>query len=132
MHHQDEIQYTSYELDFLKTFIVSHGMALYIGRTKSFSTRLKQHLECFYEETNTLKIRNLNESDDQEVGGDINDTSEESSVFGKRFAKINTGQWMKMNDIVVELYKFDEKELESVKRCEYYLNRLFRPILGNI
>ena len=134
-HYRDESLYSEDELNFLRTFIVNHGMPIYIGRTRNFRNRLRQHLECFEQERSTLVLSKLNEADlDPEINEeiDLNDTNLESSLFGRRLARINRDQWLKINDIYIYLYKFNDGDLSAVKRCEYYLNRLYRPILGNV
>jgi hypothetical protein len=135
VHLQDEKQYSDIELEFLQTFVINHGMPIYIGRTNSFKTRLAQHLKSYHEELSSLRLLSLSSPRDDEADMEnieMQDTPLESSVFGRRLAKINVDQWIRLNELSIYLYKFREDQIESVKRCEYFLNRLYRPILGTV
>jgi hypothetical protein len=130
----ENLSFDDDEIEFIRVFTVNHGIPMYIGRTKCFKTRLQRHLDCYQEEINASIISSLkNNSDDIPLDeSDIQDTPVESSVFGTRLAKYNSGKWIKFDDISISLYKFANDDVDAVKKCEYFLNRLYRPILGNV
>jgi len=126
--------YNDYDFKFIKTFISNHSIPLYIGRTKSFKIRLQQHLESYHKEINFKTYLDMGGMSEEvkEEDGDLQDSEVESTVFGKRLAKCNEGNWIKYEELFIILYKFEHDYIDSMKNCEYFLNRLYRPILGNI
>ncbi len=49
-----------------------------------------------------------------------------------RLARLNQDKWFNDNEMSISYYTKPELDYDSVKGIEFYLNRLYKPILGLI
>ena len=115
----------SLDKEFIISFIKSNSMPLYIGRSINIKKRLNQHYEGYLYATSINFLATMNNDFDE-------DSDEESSYFGMRLARLNHDKWFNDNEMSISYYSKPELDYDSIKGIEFYLNRLYKPILGLI
>jgi hypothetical protein len=116
------------DIELLTCFLKHNSIPLYIGRSKKLRKRISEHYKGYLEampliSSNSKRLESIEFEEDSE---------EESSYFGKRLARLNKEKWFNPNELIIHIYENNEKEFDKIKNTEYYLNRLYKPILGLI
>lgn len=115
----------SLDKEFVISFLKLNPLPLYIGRSVNIKKRLNQHYNGYLQATSINFLATMiNEFDD--------DSDEESSYFGMRLAKLNKDKWFNDNEMSISYFSKSELNYDSIKGIEFFLNRLYKPILGLI
>jgi hypothetical protein len=120
---------------FINDFFKINSTPLYIGRSKDLKRRLNQHYNSYINAISInfrMSIVKKNEESLQENFEKIIDLDEESSYFGNRLANFNTGKWFTDDELIIRYYEQSDLIYDQIKDIEFYLNRLYKPILGLI
>jgi hypothetical protein len=115
----------SIDKDFIISFLNFNSIPLYIGRSKNIKKRLNQHYEGYLDAMTANFLSTMGQEFED-------DSDEESGYFGMRLANLNNGKWFNDNELFIKYYSKPNLDYDSVKDIEFYLNRLYRPILGII
>ena len=100
---------------------------VYIGISSNLNSRLSCHYDAFLQ-----AFRNGINVLEQESATDADsDTSEESSIFGGRLADtMLTAGFTDFRHLFVKVAYDELITREQLKKTEFILNRIYRPILG--
>jgi hypothetical protein len=120
-----ESKFSKIDQKFLILFFQNNSLPIYIGRSKNIKGRLESHYAKYLEAISANFLNSMTEDFDF-------DSEEESGYFGLRLANLNKERWFNENELFIRYYNKSDLNYDEIKDLEYYLNRLYKPILGII
>lgn len=115
---------TKLDLDFVDEVINRMPLYLYLGRSKNVKSRILKHIDNYNNNTVIPPVPdNLSEDSIAKWF---------SNSFGSRLAVLNKDKWFLEHELFINVFNNKNLKYDEIKDLEYYLNRLYKPLLGQI